>query len=419
MEFTFSTSSKVQPRSGGRYWECNLAAVWGQMATGGGHTPLAESMAILGIPSLTKKSFMAIEKRIGEWWWDLLHDSMKEAGAEERAVAISRSQYHQGVPAITVIVDGGWSKRSHRHSYNAKSGVGIIIGKETGKILYLGVRNKYCAICNKTTGDTLIPAHTCFRNWEESSSAMESDIILKGFQQSEQQHGLRYIQFIGDGDSSVYPMLVSGVSWGYAIRKLECANHAVKCYRTALENLVHDKPSYKGRGKLTEVMRKRLTKAARSAILLRSQETDQKQGIRKLQQDLLNSPLHCFGYHSNCSPDFCKTKRQQNDNQSSDSSNNRTTTMTTATSMDTTDSISNEDTIDKDATTDNILTDSDTTDNDSSKRIANDTPMNGTITDEGEIVTNITGDSEIVNNIVTGKYIPHTYTHAHTHIYIR
>ena len=62
MEFQFSTSSRVKGMSGGHYWECNLAAVWGQMATGGGHAPLTESMAILGIPSLTKKSFMSIEK---------------------------------------------------------------------------------------------------------------------------------------------------------------------------------------------------------------------------------------------------------------------------------------------------------------------------------------------------------------------
>ena len=319
MEFQFSTSSRVQGMSGGHYWECNLAAVWGQMATGGGHAPLTESMAILGIPSLTKKSFMSIEKRIGQWWWALLEDSMKEAGAAEKAIAIANGRYHQGVPAITVIVDGGWSKRSHKHSYNAKSGVGIIIGKETGKILYLGVRNKYCSVCHKAAGGT-IPPHTCFLNWDESSSAMETDIILKGFLQSEEQHGLRYTQFIGDGDSSVYPALVSGVPYGNFIKKMECANHAVKCYRTALENLVHDKSCYKGRGKLTEAMRKKLTKAARSAILMRSQESDKLQAVKKLQHDLLNSPLHCFGCHSNCSPDFCKTvqqHQQQSNNQAS------------------------------------------------------------------------------------------------------
>ena len=130
-EFTFSTSTKVKPSSGNQHWECNLAAVWGQMATGGGHAPLTESMSVMGIPALTKKSFMAIEKRIGEWWWNLLQDSMTLAGAKEKALAMSRNQYHQGVPAITVILDGGWSKRTHEHSYNVKSGVGIIIGKET------------------------------------------------------------------------------------------------------------------------------------------------------------------------------------------------------------------------------------------------------------------------------------------------
>ena len=258
-DFKFSTSPRVKGMSGGRYWECNLAAVWGQMATGGGHAPLTELMAVLGIPSLTKKGFMTIEKRIGQWWWDLFEESMKQAGDEEKAIAITNGRYHQGVPAITVIIDGGWSKRSHKHSYNAKSGVGIIIGQQTKKILYLGVRNKYCTICNTAIGGT-IPQHTCFRNWEESSSAMETDIILKGFLQSEQQHGLRYIEFIGDGDSSVFPALVSGVPYGHYIKKLECANHAVKCYRTALENLINDKPLYKGRGKLTQNMRKNLLK---------------------------------------------------------------------------------------------------------------------------------------------------------------
>jgi len=29
--------------TGGHHWKCNLAAVWGQMATGGEHAPLTES----------------------------------------------------------------------------------------------------------------------------------------------------------------------------------------------------------------------------------------------------------------------------------------------------------------------------------------------------------------------------------------
>ena len=53
-EFKFSTSAKVKGMSGGKQWETNLAAVWGQMTTGGGHKPLAEMMAILGVPTMTQ-----------------------------------------------------------------------------------------------------------------------------------------------------------------------------------------------------------------------------------------------------------------------------------------------------------------------------------------------------------------------------
>ena len=34
-------------------------------------------------------------------------------------------------------------QRSHKHSYNAKSGAAIIIFQATGKLLHLGVCNKY------------------------------------------------------------------------------------------------------------------------------------------------------------------------------------------------------------------------------------------------------------------------------------
>ena len=294
--------------TGGKYWEANLAAVWGQMCTGGGHKPFTEAMAILGVQTMSKQSFMSTERKIGEWWRDLFEESMTSAGKEERDIAIANNSYHQGIPAVTVIVDGGWSKRTHKHSYNSKSGVAIIIGKATGKILYMGVRNKFCSICNRHPEQP--PPHTCFRNWNGSSAAMEIDIIVEGFKKCEQQHGIRYTTFIGDGDSSVYSSLIEAVPWGYSIKKVECANHSLKCYRSALEKLVHDNPAYKGKGKLTEGMRKRLTKAARCAIISRSNENNRCEAIIKLEKDFLNSSLHCFGYHSKCSVDFCTTAKQ-------------------------------------------------------------------------------------------------------------
>lgn len=307
-EITFTTSTKTSGLSGKLYWTNNLAAVWGQMTVGGGFNSLQESLSVLGIPTMTKQSFIDTERAIGKWWWTALEQSMLAAGKEEKQIAIKQGHYHDGIPTITVIVDAGWCKRTHKHSYNALSGVGVIFGKETGKLLYIGVRNKFCSICEKGSNKE----HECFKNWDGSSSSMESDIILEGFRVAEKQHGLRYTNFIGDGDSSVHTTLISGVpGWGHAITKQECANHAVKCYRSALENLVKDKPHYKGRHKLTEVQRKRLASAVRCAIIMRSKDVDtkkvdKKRAAKSLQEDILNSVYHCFGSHHNCKADYCK-----------------------------------------------------------------------------------------------------------------
>ena len=48
---------------------------------------------------------------------------------------------------------------------------------------------------------------------------------------------------------------------------------------------------------------------------MRSQEVDKAQAVQKLRQDLQNSPLHCFGCHSNCSLDYCKTVQNQQNQQ--------------------------------------------------------------------------------------------------------
>ena len=222
MEVAFPTSSKVTGLGGDQQWECNLAAVWGQMSTGRGHAPLAETMSVLGVPVMTKKSFVATEKALGRSWRESLEESMEEAAGEEKRNAIERGSFHEGVPAIAVIVDGGWSKRTHKHSYNAMSGAAIIIGAHTGKLLHVGVRNKYCSVCAQTNKrNEQSRQYDCYKNWDGPSSSMETDILVQGFKEAETKYGLRYMTFTGDGDSSVYSNLVTQVpGWGHAIQRL-------------------------------------------------------------------------------------------------------------------------------------------------------------------------------------------------------
>lgn len=105
-KIVLETSKKVKGPCGYSRWESNLAAVWGQMSTGQGYSQLEESMSTMGIPVMTKASFIATERNIGERWKVELQESMAEAGREEKRLAEENGSYHEGVPAITVIVDG-------------------------------------------------------------------------------------------------------------------------------------------------------------------------------------------------------------------------------------------------------------------------------------------------------------------------
>ena len=119
--------------------------------------------------------------------------------------------------------DCGWGLV--KEEPQTKSGVAIIIGRETKRLLFLGIRNQYCSTCSIAHNcNKSVPPHKCYKNWTESSCAMQSDILVAGFRASEATHGVRYMEVIGDGDSSVLAAIRSQVIWGPYVQKLECAN---------------------------------------------------------------------------------------------------------------------------------------------------------------------------------------------------
>ena len=140
--------------------------------------------------------------------------------------------------------------------------------------------------------DVQPPKHTCFKNWNESSQAMESDILVNGFLEAESMHGIRYTKLIADGDSSVFAQLQEKVIWGRRIQKLECANHTVKCLRSNLEKLVAEKPHYKGKGKLTKLNRIKLSTAVRCAIKMRTNDGN----VNQLRKDIVKFYFPCVGF---------------------------------------------------------------------------------------------------------------------------
>ena len=131
---------------------------------------------------------------------------------------------------------------------------------------------------------------------------MEKDIIVEGFKQSENMHGLRYTGLIADGDSSVHRSIIDSVPiYGRRVKKIECANHAVRCYRKSLHDLVESHSEWKGRNSLSKMKIKKIAAGARAAIRMHS-ATGNADALRR---DLRNGPYHVFGDHRNCSVAFC------------------------------------------------------------------------------------------------------------------
>ena len=64
-----------------------------------------------------------------------------------------------------------------------------------------GNRNKYCYVCYRANTLGVRPQEiVCYKNWSESSQAMESDIIAEGFIKAI-EYGIRYMRIIADIDS--------------------------------------------------------------------------------------------------------------------------------------------------------------------------------------------------------------------------
>jgi hypothetical protein len=98
-----------------------------------------------------------------------------------------------------------------------------------------------CVICDKVNDEEEIPFHTCFKNWNDSAQAMESDIILEGFRRSLDDHGLMYRYMVGDADSSVYAKIQSQVLYPgrIPVEKIDCINHAVRGLNSKLYSIIN------------------------------------------------------------------------------------------------------------------------------------------------------------------------------------
>lgn len=284
----------------------NEGAVAGSILTGIGYSQMEEIMAAMNIKNMSYTKYKNVHDKLSDAFETAAKKSMKEAGEEERKLAIERKDIVDKIPHIAVVADGSWMKRSYRTGkYDSSSGAGVICGVHTNKVLHIGIRNKFCATCNRAEKLEKTPSkHKCYKNWNSnrSSTSMEADAIAEGFKSSLSQHGLIYSKLIADGDSSVYKKIRETNPYkSICVEKIECKNHLLRNLMGKIKQI----SAMKGRfGKLRQVFESRslkirnaITKAVKHHI---NQNTSMKDKIILLKRDIMNVGSHVFGEHKEC-----------------------------------------------------------------------------------------------------------------------
>lgn len=308
-EFCISTCEEIT----GDY-DIGHAAVEGIMSIGAGFYGLEEFLSTLGVPCISNYSYSKIQNKLNDDWKITSELNMKENVENEKKLAIERGDVDvDGMPLLTVVTDGCWSKRSYRTGYNALSGAASIVGYHTGKVIWMGVRNKFCRICSLNGNSIPAPAHICNKNFSGPSTAMEADIIVEGFQVSEALYGVRYKKFIADGDSSVFNKLIELKPYkNLIIEKIECRNHLFRNFNTKLSDFLKDTKFNLSSRKLVRKNEKRFVGAIRKAVSYRKEmDASFEDQIQLLQNDIENSPYHILGDHSKCDSYFCTGNKPQ------------------------------------------------------------------------------------------------------------
>ena len=185
--------------------------------------------------------------------------------AEETTNLLSRNSHPPDeIRDCQVSVDGTWQKRGHA----SMNGVVTVISKENGKCLDVEVLSKKCRGCTMWKSKENMPGyhdwkanHICQANHIGSSGAMEGVGTVKTFARSMEKNNLRYIDYVGDGDTTSFKEVLESKPYGDTpIQKLECVGHVQKRLGTRCRTLrqtlkgknLSDEKGISGRGRLTD-----------------------------------------------------------------------------------------------------------------------------------------------------------------------
>lgn len=193
----------------------------------------------------------------------VVYDLIISKAVKEEKELILESDPTANPTHLTVSGDGTWKKRG----FNSLFGVTTLVGKYSKKVVDTVVKSSFCQGCNlwKQKKKIDIQAYedwyedheeSCTINHKGSAGKMEVDAIVEMFERSETKNNVKYVRYIGDGDSKTFKGIldVNPYDDDPVVEKKECVGHVQKRMGARLRKAKKENKGIGGRGagKLTD-----------------------------------------------------------------------------------------------------------------------------------------------------------------------
>lgn len=189
------------------FFDLNLRLVDSFWPIGKGRTLAKVVCGIMNIPP-PPDNYRQHEIHLCNVMQTLSNESMEKAVEEVVDTSESRD--------ICVAVDGSWQKRGH----TSLNGVVTVTSVDTGKVLDVAIMSKDCLCPEKSQN---IHPDNCTANYSGTNGGMEVAGALQLFHRSQELYNVRYMKYLGDGDSAAFQSVANSLPYGDdRIQKLEC-----------------------------------------------------------------------------------------------------------------------------------------------------------------------------------------------------
>lgn len=248
---TFSNSKNVsnKNKSGFNIAAINLQSVMAFREIGCGFAAMQTFSRVMNMESpMSVTTYNKMNQSLYSAYSVVALKSTTDAAVETRKTILHDTFNDDVIADCQVSIDGTWQRRGQA----SLNGVVVAVSKENGKVVDTAIMSKRCKGCqiwSKMKKDARYndwkQNHHCQANHFKSSGAMEGAGAVTIFNRSINKNKLRYVSYIGDGDTSSYAEVVASNPYGnIEVEKLECIGHVNKRMGTRCRKLLQ---TYKGK----------------------------------------------------------------------------------------------------------------------------------------------------------------------------